>query len=124
MAVSSDDLTRRLLNQFKGVPNYEEDDAKGFIESAMQAHGYKPADNIPTKEIDLIFVYAQRESALAIALSTAHYFRYADGDEEIDKRGVSENYRRLAEELQNMYLREKHSVSGSLFSVMHRIDRP
>lgn len=124
MAESRDGLSERLLSYFKGVPNYDIEDAQEKITEAMLVHDLSPAERIPAEDQKLIMLYAQMESAFAIAFSTAHYFRYSDGEEEVDKSKVSDNYRKLAKDLKEMYERENYKKTGSSFRIMRRVDRP
>lgn len=119
-----DELAERLLRRFKGVPNFTVEDARELIDDAMQAHGLSPSDGVPADKQTMILLYAQHEGAWSVAMSVAHYFKYTDGEESVDKSMVSENYRKLARDLRDDYEREKSRIDGSAFVVMRRIDRP
>lgn len=123
MATSSE-LANRLLTRFKGVPNFGMEDAAELIDDALQVHGLDPSATVPANKINLVLLFAQAEGAWRIALATAHYFQYTDGEESVNKSGVSEQYRRLATELRKQYEAEKSKESGARFSVATRIDRP
>src|SRR5690625_6201037 len=86
-------LVERLLRRFKGVPNFEYDDAEELVQEALETHDRDASD-------DLLLLYAQAQGAWQIAFSVAHYFRFTDGEESVDKSVVAENYRRLAKDLQ------------------------
>ena len=118
------ELAERLLKRFKGVPNYELSDASDAVSDAMQVHGLAPTVDVPASKQRLILLYAQSESAYQIAFSVAHYFKYTDGEESVDKSMIADNYRKLARELKDDYDDEKISEGGSGFSLMPRIDRP
>jgi|SRR5690625_1815586 len=121
---TKDELAERLARRFKGVPNFDKEDAEELVEESMHIHGFKPSANVPTKDEMLVILYAQAEGAWQIAFSVAHYFRFSDGEEEVDKSMVSENYRKLARELQADYEREMGKLLGNNFRIMSRIDRP
>jgi hypothetical protein len=117
------ELAQRLLKRFKGVPNISNDDADDWVEDAMLEHGYSLSDAVPSEKVSLILLYAQAEGATQIALATAHFFTYTDGEEQVDKSKVSQQYRRLAQDLRNEYERKKASKSGAAVRFIRRADR-
>src|SRR5690625_4621343 len=122
--MSAQELAERLYRMFKGVPGFSENDALELIEDAMRAHGYAPTDSVPQDEVKLVLLFAQKEGALQIAFSVAHYFKFTDGEESVDKSMVARNYRELAKDIQEEYDEEKARLLGSSFRVMKRLDRP
>jgi len=122
--MSAQELAERLLRRFKGVPGFTEEDAIELVNDAMRAHGYAPTDSVTEKDVSLILLYAQKEGAWQIAFSVAHYFKFTDGEESVDKSMVADNYRRLARDLQEEYEREAGKVFGNNFRIMPRLDRP
>lgn len=122
--MSAQELAELLLKRFKGVPGFTAEDAEELVEDAMRSHGFTPTDSVPSDQVSLVLLFAQYQGAWRIAFSVAHYFKYQDGEESVDKSMVAENYRNLAKDLQSEYEREKAKKSGSGFSVMSRIDRP
>lgn len=120
---TSPELAERLLKRFKGVPNFDITDAQELVDDAAQVHGLDPSATIPVDKVNLILLYAQAQGALQIALSTAHYFSFQDGEESIDKSGVSDRYRNLADDLMDEYEREKYEQTGAHFRTMRRLDR-
>ena len=121
--MSAQELAERLLRRFKGVPGFTEEDAIELVNDAMQAHGYAPTDSVPQSEVNLVLLYAQTQGAWQIAFSVAHYFRFTDGEETVDKSMVADNYRQLARDLQADYDKEKGRLHGSNFRIMRRFDR-
>ncbi|MBW3113494.1 hypothetical protein KYJ26_16695 [Bacillus sp. MCCB 382] len=117
------EMSERLLKRFKGVPNITLEDTTDWTEDALLSHGYSVADNVPSNVSNYLLLYAQSQGAHQIAIATAHYFTYSDGEEQVDKSMISEQYRKLAADLRNQYEQTKAS-SGSSFKVMRRIDRP
>jgi len=118
------ELAQRLYRRFKGVPNFEYIDAEELVEDSLKEHGFKPSDVVPSDKETLILLYAQYNGAWQIALSVAHYFKFADGEEQVDKSMVADNYRKLAKDLQDDYESEKGKLFGNNFRIMKRIDRP
>lgn len=121
---TKDELAERLVRRFKGVPNFTDSDAKELVNEALLVHGLDPSANIPETQTTLILLYAQAQGARQIAFSVAHYFRFSDGEESVDKSMVADNYRRLARDLQTDYDTEKGRLTGSNFRIMKRVDRP
>jgi hypothetical protein len=116
------ELSQRLLNWFKNVPNVTSTDTDFWTEEAMLAHGFSSSDDVPSDEATLILLYAQAEGARQIAVATAHYFSYTDGEESVDKSMISEQYRKLAKDLREEYERKKSEGAVSVY-FMRRIDR-
>jgi len=110
-------LIERLLRRFKGVPNFDETDAQELVQESLEAHGENGSD-------DLLLLYAQMRGAWQIAFSVAHYFRFSDGEESVDKSMVADNYRKLARDTQEEYDKEVGREFGNNFRIMRRIDRP
>lgn len=122
--MSAQELAERLYRMFKGVPGFTVEDAAELAEDSMQAHGYAPTDSVSQSDINLVLLYAQVQGARQIALSVAHYFKFQDGEESVDKSMVARNYRELAKDFQDEYEAEKARLHGAKFRVMKRIDRP
>lgn len=113
------DLATRLFNKFKNVPNLTLADCTDWVQTAIALHGNETDD-------ELILYLAQSEGARNIALNTAHYFKYTDGEESVDKTMVTSTYLKLSEEFYNAYQRGKTAKgvnSGSVFRAPKRIDR-
>lgn len=124
MATSAE-LTERLYRRFKGVPNFTEMDAQALIDDSMSTHGLSPDADIPLDQTNRILLFAQSEGAWQVAFSVAHYFKFGDGEESVDKSMVSENYRKLAKDLREDYDAEINPRKGSVrFTTMTRLDRP
>jgi hypothetical protein len=119
MAIS--DLATRLQNKFRDVPNVALEDCTDWVTDAVALHGNDTDEQ-------LVLLLAQAEGARNIALNVAHYFRYSDGDESVDKTMLSEQYIRIANEFQNAYNGYKASgqggaTSGATFKITKRADR-
>lgn len=122
--MSAQELAEMLYRRFKGVPGFTKEEAQDLVLDAMRAHDYAPTDSVSPDEVSLVLLYAQYNGAWQIALSVAHYFKFSDGEEQVDKSMIADNYRRLAKDLQADYESEKGKLFGNNFRVMTRIDRP
>ena len=122
--MTAQELAETLYQRFKGVPGFTEEEAESLVLDAMRTHGYAPSDSVKPDEVNLVLLYAQYNGAWQIAFSVAHYFRFTDGEESVDKSMVADNYRRLARDLQEEYDKENGKIFGSNFRIMKRIDRP
>jgi len=120
--MTAEQLAERLLRRFKSVPDYGLEDALEAVEDVMSEEGYEPSDDVPSDDVKVILLKAQISSAWSIAFSVAHYFKYTDGEESVDKTKVAENYRNLALDLQGLLDKEEFK-SKSGFAIMPRPDR-
>lgn len=121
------ELSGTLLRRFKNVPNVSLEDTTDWVTLAMAEHDFDATDDVPTEYVNLILLYAEADGAGLISLQTAYYFSYKDGEESVDKRGVSEQYRKVATELWKKYERKKADsglAGATVFSIMRRADRP
>jgi len=121
------ELSEILLKRFKDVPNVTKEDTDLWIERSMLEHGFDANADVPRNQIMLVLLYAEWDGTLQIALKAAHYFEYKDGEETVDKRNVSEQYRNIAAELWRNYERKKAegagNIGGSKVYFMSRVDR-
>lgn len=123
------ELTERLAARFRNVPGVLPADIDAWLAEALYQYGYSPltAADIPDDETGLVLTLAQIQGARTIAFSVAHYFKYTDGEEAVDKTMVAEQYRKLAADLVLDYERERGVIIGrksaSTFKVMRRLDR-
>ncbi len=123
MATSAD-LAERLYRRFKGVPNFELADAQELVDDSLRYHGLDPSADVPRDKESIVVLYAQVQGAWQIAFSVAHYFKFTDGEESVDKSMIANNYRSLAKDLQVEYDAEMGKFNGNNFRIMKRIDRP
>lgn len=120
------ELKQRLLGRFKDVPEVSDEDVTEWLTTALNDNGFTSSSDVPADKVSLVLLNAQAEGASAIALSTAHYFSFTDKDQTVDKSGISEQYRTLADELWTRYRSKKTESTagkGSAFRVMRRLDR-
>ena len=119
MASDKDSLTEKLQRRFKNVDGFGKDDAKELIEEAIDAHKKEP-----DASDELILIYAQQQAAWQVAINVAHYFKFTDGEESVDKSMIADNYRKIAKDLQEAYDVEKRRLRGNKFKIAQRVDRP
>lgn len=122
------ELIESLNKRLSGVPNLGENDVENWLEFSMMKHGYSVSDEeINDSDVLLVLLYAEYDASVQIALRAASYFNYKDAEESVDKRQVSEQYRRLAAELKTRYNEEKanraNEDGSSVFGIMTRADR-
>lgn len=120
------ELSLRLKSRLKDVPNVTEEDTAEWVALSMNEHGFEVDDDVPTEYVALIMLYAEADAAGVISMRTAYYFSYKDGEESVDKRAVSEQYRKIATEYWKKYERKKSDsqLSGATrFSIAKRADR-
>jgi hypothetical protein len=121
------ELSGRLLAKFKNVPNITVEDAEQWVVEASFQYGYDSPDDVPTKETGLLLLLAQAEGARQIAVSTAHYFKWSDQGQQVDKANISDQYRKLSRDLIYEYERQRASgiggTKGVNFRATRRLDR-
>lgn len=123
-----EDIVDRVLLRFKDVPGVTEDDAKEWVLSGMNEHGFSQHDNVPDEYVPIVMLYAEADGAFQVSIKTAYYFKYSDRDESVDKARVSDNYRKIAETLWERYKLKRSEgvgdIGGSIYAIMTRADRP
>ena len=120
------EIAALLFNRFGTVPSLTMDDANNVVDEMVLIFGLNEMD-IPVADVSKLMSYASAELAMKIALNTAHYFKFTDGEESVDKSLVSENYRKLANDYRSQYdsmTKEENRKPKSTFKNTHRIDRP
>lgn len=122
---SLDEVKEMLGDRLSEVPGMTDGDLLMFTETSFLEHGLRFEQDVPRDRILLILLYAHWDACLQVAFNSARYFSYKDGEETVDKRAVSEQYRRIAAELKRRYDAKKaEGYDGStMFSIMTRADR-
>jgi len=122
------EIAERLQRKFKDVPGVDATDTLEWVEEAALALGYQADAEIDDRHVSIVLLYAQATGYDEIALNAAHYFKYTDAEEAVDKTMIAEQYRKLAQDLWTRYKREKAETPGfessKGFTVMRRLDRP
>lgn len=111
-----DELAVRLLNRFSDVPNATVDKCTDWVTDAVELHGNSDDET-------LVLLLATGIGARQIALNTAHYFSYQDGNESVDKTMLTEMYLKVADEYFKAYHSQKNYTNGSNFVIAPRADR-
>lgn len=120
------EISALLYNRFNNVPSLTMDDTNAVVDEMVIVFELNELD-IPAKDVMKLMAYASSEMAMKIALNTAHYFKFTDGEESIDKSLVSENYRKLAKDYRGQFdsmAQGEERRAKSSFKNTHRIDRP
>lgn len=123
------ELETRLAARFKDVPGVDTADLTAWLTEAVYMYGYAPSTvgQIPDAETPLVVLLAQIQGARAIASRTAHYFKYTDAEETVDKTAVSKQWRDLANDLTAQYETDSRLINRrdeSAFVRAKRVDRP
>lgn len=123
---SLDEITVMLGKRLSEIPGMTNEDLRMFTETSFLEHGLRFEQEVPRDRILLILLYAQWDACLQVAFNSARFFSYKDGEESVDKRAVSEQYRRIAAELKKRYDAKKAEGHDgqTMFSIMTRADRP
>lgn len=103
--VNKADIVARLMARFRNVPSVDTADATEWVETAVMVLGKD--EPFTQKESLAVLYYAVAEGARNIALRVAHYFNFSDGDESVDKKGLSDYYLKMASEYERLYERQK-----------------
>lgn len=124
---TNQELTNLLYKRFARVPNVTTDDCAIWVDASVMYEGYATAADIPQERIGLVMILAQAEGATDIAMSTAHFFTYTDGDEQVDKSKIAAEYRLQAAALREKYDEERKRLDApkrsARFKSMKRLDR-
>lgn len=121
--IDINELALRLQNKFRNVPNVTLVDCTDWMLDAINLHGLTVNDTLPAHEVPVVILLGQSIGARNIALQTAHYFSYQDGDESVDKTMLAERYTALANEFYNAYITNKRGNKGAVFTIITRADR-
>ena len=124
-------MTERLSKRFTAVTAQPalESAAIDVMADTFELFGYDASADVPITELNRLLAYSSSELALQIALDAARFFKYADGEESVDKTMVSKEYRAFATIFKADYLAEEAKqaealIEASAFRVMRRLDRP
>ncbi|MFJ5716536.1 hypothetical protein [Neobacillus sp. NPDC093127] len=112
MAVSD-----RLENRLSRVPGVIAADISTWVKEAEAESGITEAENE-----NAVFYLALAISYETIACSAAHYFKFTDGEESVDKSNIFSNYMKLAKEARKQYRKQVRGRSGASQSHVARAD--
>ena len=124
--ITKSEIVAMIHSRFGNVPGLTASDVESVVNELVTVFGLDEND-IPVVDITKFLSYGSAELAMKIALNTAHYFQFTDGEESVNKSMVSENYRKLAAEYRRQFdamTKEENRKPKSKFTNAHRIDRP
>lgn len=123
-------MTERLTKRFTAVTAQPalQTAAIDVMADTFELFGYEASADVPVTDLNRLLAYSSAELALQIALDAARFFKYADGEESVDKTMVSKEYRAFATIFKADYLAEEAKqaealIEASTFRVMRRLDR-
>lgn len=119
-------MTQRLARRFTAVPDLPDDEAPNTMKDTFETFGYQPDADVPPRDIGKLLAYASAELATLVAINSARYFKYTDGEESVDKSMLSKEYRELAKLFRDEYQEEldaEDAGNRSSYTVMPRRDR-
>lgn len=115
-------LATSLQSKLKNVPNVTLEDCIDWVNTAVTLHGVDIGQFTKRDEV-LVLLLAQAEGARNIALNVSHYFSYQDGEEQVDKTKVADQYVKLANEFNRAYTVQSGTGNGASFFNATRVDR-
>lgn len=119
-------MTQRLTRRFIAVTALPADAASETMGDTFETFGYQFDADVPPSDINKLLSFASAELATLVAINSASYFKYTDGEESVDKSMISKEYRELAKSFRDEY---QEIIDGqdlefrSTFAVMPRRDR-
>lgn len=119
-------MTKRLARRFEAVSALPADAALLTMADTFETFGYVADADVLTSDINKLLAYASAELATLVAINSASYFKYTDGEEAVDKSMVPKEYRQLAKQFRAEYQAEvvaQEASTRSTFAVMPRRDR-
>ena len=119
-------MTKRLARRFEAVSALPADAALLTMTDTFETFGYVAEADVLTADINKLLAYASAELATLVAINSASYFKYTDGEESVDKSMVAKEYREIAKLFRDEYQAELDGQAvgtRSSFAVMPRRDR-
>lgn len=94
-------VEERLTKRFRNVPGVTGDDVADWVSEAEAESGLIESD-IETDNNAILYL-AFSIGCTAIAADAARYFKYTDGEENVDKTNIFANYMQLAKDARKTY---------------------
>ena len=94
-------IEERLTKRFRNVPGVTGDDVADWLSEAEEESGLIESD-IETDNNAILYL-AFSIGCTIIAADAARYFTYTDGEEQVDKSNVFDNYMKLAKDARKNY---------------------
>lgn len=118
-------LATSLQTKMRSVPNVLLDDCVDWVTTATTLHGVDLTKYTDLDEV-LVLLLAQAEACRNVALNVSHYFKWQDGEDQVDKTKVADQYLKLSADFLKSYMRrvsEGTDGNGSTFYNAVRADR-
>lgn len=112
-------LEERLLLRFKNVPGVTWIEVTDWLTEAQEESGIVEGDVVSDNNALLYLAFSI--GCKAIATDAARFFKYADGEENVDKTNIFENYMRLSLDALSQYRYYKNG-GGSRTVTPKRVD--
>jgi hypothetical protein len=112
MAVSG-----RLSSRLSKIPGVLPSDIVGWVDESVEESGL---DEI--EDENAVFYLALAIAYETIASNSAHFFKYSDGDESVDKSNIYANYIKLAKSARKSYRKHVRGRFGASQSHSGRAD--
>jgi hypothetical protein len=87
-------IEERLMTRFKNVPGVTLGETADWLAEAIEESGISEGDVVSDNNALLYLAFSI--GCKAISTDAARFFKYADGEESIDKTNIFENYMRLS----------------------------
>lgn len=113
-------VEERLTKRFRNVPGVTGDDVADWVSEAEAESGLIESD-IETDNNAILYL-AFSIGCTAIAADAARYFKYTDGEENVDKTNVFANYMQLAKDARKTYRKYVRGQFGASQSHGGRMD--
>lgn len=107
----------RLETRLNKVPGVTSADIDEWVTEAMEESGLTEAEN----ENALLYLALSLAYEI-IATNAAHFFKYSDGEESVDKSNVYANYMQLAKEARKNYRKQTRGGFGASQTHVGRAD--
>jgi hypothetical protein len=112
-------ISERLTKRFRNVPGVTGDDVADWLSEAEEESNLIESDVVSDNNAILYLAFSI--GCRTIAADAARFFKYTDGEENVDKTNIFENYMRLSLEALQQY-RYHRNGGGSRTLTPKRVD--
>lgn len=112
-------VEERLTKRFRSVPGVTADDVADWVSEAETESGLTEGDIVSDNNAILYLAFSI--GCRTIAADAARFFKYQDGEENVDKTNIFENYMRLSLDALQQY-RYHRNGGGSRTLTQNRVD--
>ncbi|MRX54696.1 hypothetical protein GJU41_12000 [Bacillus idriensis] len=113
-------LSERLTKRFRNVPGVTTIDVADWLTEAQLESELIEGTDVNTDNAIIYLAFAL--GCEVIAADAARYFKYGDGEENVDKSAVFGNYMALAKDARKNYRKHVRGRSGATQSHVGRAD--